>query len=82
MYIAGIVLYNPELERLICNIDGIISQVDMVCYVDNGSDNIWKIKQTLSAYQNVILYENGMNKGIACALNQLAMYAKSKGAKL
>ena len=39
-YIAGIVLYNPDLGRLKENIESICKQVDKVILIDNGSDNI------------------------------------------
>ena len=41
---AGIVLYNPDIERLSDNIDSVISQVEKIYLVDNGSKNINKIE--------------------------------------
>ena len=44
MTAAGIVLYNPDVERLHENINGIINQVDALILIDNGSDNIKEIE--------------------------------------
>ena len=41
---AGIVTYNPKIERLIENINSIYPQVDKVIVYDNGSENIEDIK--------------------------------------
>ena len=37
---AGIVLFNPDLERLNENISAVITQVDNVLLVDNNSNNL------------------------------------------
>ena len=41
--LAGIVLYNPDLERLSENVSAIIPQVDILLLVDNKSNNINEI---------------------------------------
>ncbi len=68
---AGIVLYNPDIDRLKLNITAIAGQVELVVLVDNGSANITSIKDLLSSYTNTKLIENGDNLGIAKALNQI-----------
>lgn len=70
-YIAGIVLYNPDLGRLKENIESICKQVDKVILIDNGSDNIREIEDLIKEYLNCILLKNGENMGIAYALNQI-----------
>ena len=80
MYIAGIVLFNPDIERLRENIGAIADQVDSVVCVDNHSENIEQIKSLLSEYPNVFLELNEENLGIAKALNQVLEYARKKGA--
>ena len=37
---AGIVTYNPNMKRLIENVNAILPQVEQVILVDNGSANI------------------------------------------
>ena len=74
-YIAGIVLYNPDLGRLKENIESICKQVDKVILIDNGSDNIREIEDLIKEYLNCILLKNGENMGIAYALNQILKYA-------
>ena len=44
-YLAGIVTFNPDIERLNENISAIINQVDKVVVVDNGSENADDIKK-------------------------------------
>lgn len=68
---AGIVLYNPDIERLKENVDNIINQVSRVILVNNGSENTEEIEQYLDGLEKQkIIYENlNKNKGIAAALN-------------
>jgi rhamnosyltransferase len=67
---AGIVSYNPEIERLKQNIDAVINQVDYVILSDNGSANTDELKLLLENYDsNVIILYNNSNLGIASALN-------------
>lgn len=73
---CGIVLYNPDIKRLIENIDNINKQVELLVLIDNHSKNIDLIKETVQNYNNVILIENEINKGIACALNQIMNFCK------
>lgn len=79
MIVAGITLFQPDLDRLKENIDAIINQVDDVVCIDNGSNNISEIKDLLKQYDKISLIENGENVGIAKALNQMFIYAKEKG---
>ena len=44
---AGIVLFNPNIERLNENIQAIVGQVDRVILFDNGSSNYVQIKNFL-----------------------------------
>ena len=80
--LAGIVLYNPDLQRLRENISAIRPQVDEIIFVDNGSAQIGKIREEL-ALQGLdtgsCLIENGCNLGIAAALNQILAYAGRNG---
>ena len=71
---AGVVLYNPNLERLKKNIKSIIGQVDEVFIINNGK------KITNAELENeygflkekrVLLVNNASNYGIARALNQI-----------
>lgn len=73
--LAGIVLFNPEIERLKQNIDAILPQVDGIVCVDNGSSNLTTVKKSLPSKIDYI--ENGHNLGIAAALNRILQYAKA-----
>lgn len=76
MILAGIVLYNPERERLLENVKRIITQVDKIILIDNASKNIKEITNTVrTMYQNIDIIYNQENKGIAYALNQILEYA-------
>lgn len=70
--VAGIVLYNPQEERLKENLDAIRGQVDGVVLVDNGSD----CKDVLDELEGegCMVFRNGENRGIAYALNQILSY--------
>ena len=81
MYAAGIVLYNPEEERLKENINAIGCQVDYIVLVDNGSKNIETIKKFYNNDQKIAIIENHRNNGIAAALNQIMKYCAAHGTK-
>lgn len=74
--LAGIVLYNPNLERLKENINSILKQVDSIVCIDNGSNNIDAIKELLNP--DIYLIEFKENLGIATALNEILFYASRK----
>ncbi len=76
--LAGIVLYNPDKNRLIENIEAIKTQVECVLLVDNGSTN-FDYTELNESYENIVFIKNQENKGIAYALNQICGYAYSHG---
>lgn len=76
---AGIVLYNPDIDRLRDNVDAIAPQVDIVYCFDNGSNNLNSINELLSNYSNVQLIDGGNNLGISYALNRIAEYSVKTG---
>lgn len=77
---AGIVMCNPDLNRLTNNIDAIINQVDLLILVDNGSKNISEIKELTATYsKDILLVESENNKGIAWALNRILENALNRG---
>lgn len=77
MIVAGITLFNPNLEVLEKNIAAIINQVDGVVCVDNGSNNWKEIEdKVLVKFPNLAVVKNEKNMGIATALNQMFEYAK------
>lgn len=78
---AGIVLFNPDINRLKENISAVIVQCAHVYLVDNGSNNIDEVKKLLNQYNNskVSVLCNMENQGISKALNQLASEAQKGG---
>lgn len=70
-FAAGIVLYNPDLDRLKANISAISTQVKFVYCYNNGISNLENIKKILGNYSNVILIGDGKNLGVATALNKI-----------
>ena len=74
---AGIVTFNPDLDRLKENIDAISLQVDTVVIFDNGSNNQTDIS---AEYNNVIIIKSDKNIGIAAALNVLMKKGEEFGA--
>lgn len=73
---VGIVLFNPELERLNENLQHIRKQVPLLILVDNGSNNLNDIKKLIWDLPDIILVENKKNLGIAHALNRILKYAQ------
>ena len=79
-YCAGIVTYNPDLALLNDCIISIVSQVDCLIVVDNGSRNENEIVQILNAlpYKFFFLPLHS-NRGVAYALNCIGEYAIMQG---
>ena len=76
--LAGIVLYNPNTQRLQENIEAIIPQVDSIVIVDNGSaESLYN--NILETFDHISYIRNEKNMGIAYALNQICGYAYSHG---
>jgi rhamnosyltransferase len=78
--LAGIVLYNPELSRLEQNIKAIISQVDNLILIENGSKDIDYLSGIKDNF-NIHILKNNSNSGIAYALNQIMEYANENDFK-
>lgn len=82
MIIGGIVLYNPDVERLLENIKAIYLQVDLVVLVDNGSNSFSQISNVIiEQYEDITFIKNPVNIGIASALNQLMRFGLDNGAE-
>lgn len=77
--IAGIVLYNAEIKRLVLEIESVLPQVDLICLCDNGSSNISTIEEKTGEFENIIIIKNKNNLGIGTASNQICSYAEKKG---
>jgi len=75
---AGIILYNPDVERLSKNIEAISPQVDMLIIVDNASTNIDEVQKRFGD-ERYMWIKNDKNLGIATALNQLIEFADTNG---
>ncbi|HEY5525405.1 MAG TPA: glycosyltransferase family 2 protein [Clostridium sp.] len=78
-FVAGIVLYNPDLKRLKENINAIYSQVSKIVLIDNASDNIDEVENLYKGYKNIVIEKNTQNKGIARGLNQIVQFAEKEG---
>lgn len=78
MILAGITIFNPDIEMLKKNIAAITEQVDGLICVDNGSTEIEVIeKEIQNEFPMVEIIKNHANLGIATALNQMFDYAKT-----
>lgn len=75
---AGIVLYNPDLDRLKENFDAITVQLEKVAVFDNGSNNQMEVLEMVSEYSNIELFISDKNIGIAAALNRLMKWGFEK----
>ncbi len=76
---AGIVTYNPNIDRLIENIDSICEQVAQVIVFDNGSNNINDISRISEKYNNLLLISSKKNRGLAYGLNLICKKATELG---
>ena len=76
---AGIVLYNPDINRLEENISAIAPQVSELILIDNGSKNIDEIAELTAKYDNITYVRNDDNYGIAKALDQIIDKADELG---
>lgn len=74
MFLAGVVLYNPCINRLKDNINSIYNQVECIICINNNSKNYKDIEALLNEYRKVILINNDNNMGMGYALNQIVKW--------
>jgi rhamnosyltransferase len=79
--IAGVVTFNPDLDRLRSNLSSIAPQVDCTVVFDNGSRNVDLIERLIEPMSGVRLHGCPSNRGIAFGLNWLAGAAEAAGAR-
>ncbi len=76
MILAGIVTYNPDMERFKECIESILLQVGKILVFDNASDNVDCLDLCLRAYgESIVLIKNEENSGIATGLARIMEYA-------
>lgn len=78
--VAGVVSFNPDLERLRENLDAVLHQVDEIVIVDNQSQNFEEIKRLAAEFPRLHVHQNHSNGGMAKALNQIMTWASAHGA--
>lgn len=78
-FAAGIVTYNPDIERLRENISSIKDNACLrfVIIADNGSNNVTEIQSLVVLMDGILFLPLGENKGIAFALNTICQKALS-----
>ena len=76
---AGIVTYNPDLEQFSQCLNSIIKQVNKIYLFDNGSNNVDFICNLLRNIEDITVFCNKENVGIARALNELCKMAYKDG---
>ena len=80
MRCAGIVSYNPDLDRLRANLHATAPQVRQVFIYENGSANAAAVHALCEdEFDNVQVIADIENRGIAFALNQLLAAAHDGG---
>lgn len=72
--LCGIVTFNPNIDRLKENVDAVVNQVDHLLIFDNNSSNINELKE-FADYNNISLFCNQNNDGIAHALKYIMQYS-------
>lgn len=78
---CGIVTYNPDIDRLLENIEAVCSQVSEIIIYDNGSINIGEIKLIVTAMPEITLLQSDHNDGMSKALNRLCNHALKGGSR-
>lgn len=76
MILCGIVLYNPDIKRLVDCVNSVINQVDKIIFVDNGSATINDVKNAFERKTQIEFICNSANLGIAFALNQIISFGR------
>lgn len=80
MRCAGIVSYNPDIERLRTNLHATAQQVREVFVYENGSENAQAVQRLCrDEFTNVRVISDTQNRGIAFALNRLLAAAHDCG---
>lgn len=76
---AGIVSFNPSLNRLIENVHAIAPQVSCTYVFDNGSSNAHELELAFANEKNIEIIRHAENAGIAYALNRICERAIADG---
>lgn len=77
--LASIITFNPDIQRLKENVLSVQNQVNSILLIDNGSDNIKEIVETVKQVHKVNVIYNNKNLGVAKALKQAMEYATMQG---
>lgn len=72
--LAGILLYNPQIEVLSRNILNIENDVDGILLVDNASKNLKDVQREISS-SKIEFLTHDENKGLPIAFNEMIDYA-------
>lgn len=75
MIAAGIVIYFPNEERFIDNLQSIIKQVSKVYIYDNGSGDTLKVNLKKIFSDKITIIGDGNNIGLSKALNSIMEFA-------
>ncbi len=75
-FIATIVLYKPNINRVIENLKILAPQVDKILLINNDSSEVINSIKSVDDSLDFQFIENDGNFGIAAALNQALEYAK------
>jgi rhamnosyltransferase len=69
--LAGMILYNPDINRLEKAIESIIYQVDGFILFNNQSKNTSQIEKIIQKYSEILLINSSENVGVATGLNTI-----------
>lgn len=68
---AGIVLFNPDIQRIYKSLDSLSKQINIVILYNNGADIKKLLLNKFNDKLKIIIIGNGSNVGIATALNEI-----------
>jgi len=74
-----VVTYNPDLDILKRQFNNVPSKAGIILVDNNSKESLQHEVEELSASKGLVLLKNGENRGLATALNQGCIKAKSLG---
>ncbi|WP_157884740.1 MULTISPECIES: glycosyltransferase [Mycobacteriaceae] len=77
--LAGIVTFNPDIERLRENVQAVSVQVEKIIIFDNASANVDDVCDVAREFGNADVIRSPRNIGIAAALNGIVDTASAHG---
>ena len=73
---AVLVSWNPDIARFTSVVDAVLTQIDKLVVIDNGSKNVEDVRELILDRPKMTLIELSENKGVSAALNIGVMHLR------